>query len=222
MLTRKGLGESNHDEAVAFVRSDVALGYPDTEMQFMPFQTATGYVPQPSPAGFSIAICHQRPKSRGRVEIPSADPFAAPRILFNYLSTEFDREKAIACVRIARNIVAQKAFDGVRGEELRPGPTATSDEAVLEFCRNTGTSGFHPSGTCRMGPAQDRNAVVAPDGSVHGLKGLRVVDASVFPSVTTGNTNAPVMMVAEKLSDAIVGRKLDPIPAPFAGQIDNV
>lgn len=222
MLTRKGLGESNHDEAVGFVRSDPSLGYPDVEMQFMPFQTATGYVPQPSPAGFSIAICHQRPKSRGQVEIPSADPFAAPAITFNYLSTDFDRQKAIACVRIARNIVAQKAFDGVRGDELKPGPDASSDEAVLEFCRTTGTSGFHPSGTCRMGLAQDRNAVVSADGKVHGLKGLRVVDASVFPSVTTGNTNAPTMMVAEKLADAILGRRLDPIDAPFAGRPDNV
>ena len=203
---------------MAFVRSDEALSYPDIEMQFMPFQTATGYVPQPSPAGFSIAICHQRPKSRGEVVLKSADPLAAPAITFNYLSTDFDRQKAITCVRIARNIVAQKAFDGVRGEELRPGPIATSDEAVLEFCRSTGTSGFHPSGTCRMGPAQDRNAVVAADGKVHGLKGLRVIDASVFPSVTTGNTNAPTMMVAEKLADAILGRTLDSIPAPFAGQ----
>lgn len=219
MLTRKGLGESNHDEAVAFVRSEISLGYPDIEMQFMPFQTATGYVPQPSPAGFSIAICHQRPKSRGQVEISSADPFAAPRITFNYLSTEFDRKKAIACVRIARNIVAQRAFDGIRGEELRPGAEATADEDVLEFCRNTGTSGFHPSGSCRMGPKQDTQAVVGADGRLHGLDGLRVIDASVFPSVTTGNTNAPVMMVAEKLADAILGKKLAPINAPFAGQL---
>jgi len=222
MLTRKGLGESNHDEAVAFVRSEAALGYPDTEMQFMPFQTATGYVPQPSPAGFSIAICHQRPKSRGQVEIPSADPLAAPHITFNYLSTEFDRQKAITCVRIARNIVAQRAFDGVRGEELRPGPDTTSDEAVLEFCRNTGTSGFHPSGTCRMGPKENAQSVVDSDGRLQGVEGLRVIDASVFPSVTTGNTNVPVMMVAEKLADAILGRKLDPLKAPFAGRLGNV
>ncbi len=220
MLTRDGLGESNHDEVVAFVKSDPLLACPDTQMQFMPLQFSDGFVPHAAPAGFSIAVAHQRPTSRGQVKLNPADPFAAPIIQFNYLSTEFDRQKAVRCIAVARNVVAQAAFDSIRGEETSPGPSVSSTADVEAFCRNTCTSGYHASGTCRMGPEQDAYAVVGPTGSVHGVSGLRVVDASVFPSITTGNTNAPVMMVAEKLSDAILGQvPLPPIDAPFSGRV---
>ncbi len=206
ILARSGPGASNHDEAVAFVRSGPDAAYPDVQMQFMPLQFSDGFVPQPKPAGFSIAVAHQRPTSRGEVTLNRSDIGAAPLIRLNYLSTDFDREMAKRCVRIARSIVAQDAFKHFLREELTPGVSVQSDEEIEAYCKSTSTSGYHVSGTCRIGPANDRLAVVDPHGSVHGLRGLRVVDASVFPSLTTGNTNAAVMMTAEKLSDAILGK----------------
>jgi choline dehydrogenase len=220
LLKRTGPGTSNHCEAAAFVKSDPSLGYPDIQLQFMPLQLASGLNPQPSPAGFCITIAHQRPTSRGRVTLRSRDPREAPALTLNYLSTERDRANARRCVELARDLIAQKAFSGLRGDEMKPGPQIASAAGIEAFCRQTGTSGYHASGTCRMGADSDPMVVATPDGRVRGLDALRVVDASLFPSLTTGNTNAPVMMMAEKLADQILGRPpLAQIDAPFEGRL---
>jgi choline dehydrogenase len=144
--------------------------------------------------------------ARGYVRIRSARPDRAPAILFNYLSTDQDRREWVEAVHKAREIFAQPAFDPYRGPELSPGDDVQSDEQILEFVRNNAESAYHLCGTCRMGG--DDEAVVDADLKLRGLEGLRVVDASVFPNVTNGNINAPVIMTAEKAADHILGNTL--------------
>jgi choline dehydrogenase len=204
LLTRRGLGDSNHCEGIAFVKSGPSAIYCDIELQFMPIQISLGSVPKSSPSGFSICVSHQRPESVGTVALRSLDPRVSPMINPSYLSTDHDRRQARRCIEVVREIVSQRAFDPFRGQELTPGPSIASAAEIDAFCKATGTSGYHPVGTCKMGPETDRSSVVAPNGLVHGVSNLRVVDASIFPSLPTGNTNAPVMMVAEKISDVIL------------------
>lgn len=220
ILTRKGFGESNHCEGVAFVKSEDSLGYPDVQFQFMPLQLADGLSPKSKPGGFCITIAHQRPKNRGHVKARSLDVDKAPEIVLNYLSTDYDLAKARRCIEIVRDVIARPAFDSIRGKEMKPGAEISSRQSVEQFCRETGTSGYHASGTCRMGSADNPDAVVSATGKVFGVENLRVVDGSIIPSLTTGNTNAPIMMMAEKLADDILGvPPLVPIHAPFAGEL---
>jgi choline dehydrogenase len=157
-----------------------------------------------------------RSKSRGWVRLKSADPHDKPRILFNYLSEADDWTEMRACVRLTREIFAQASFDRYRGREIQPGNDVQSDEQIDAFIRAKVESAYHPSCTCKMGSAQDPQAVVDPDTRVHGLEGLRVVDSSIMPSVTTGNLNAPTIMLAEKAADHIMGHGLlPPEHAPF-------
>jgi len=152
-------------------------------------------------SGFTFSVCQLRPSSRGRVEIASPDPLAAPAMHANYLATELDRRCAVAGVKLARRIAGTRAMQGYVESEYRPGPAARSDDDLLEFCRNYGATIFHPVGTCAMGA--DALAVVDARLRVHGVAGLRVVDCSVMPTIPSGNTAAPVVMVAEKASDLI-------------------
>jgi choline dehydrogenase len=139
-----------------------------------------------------------------------------PRILFNYLSQPEDWIEMRACVRLTREIFSQAAFDRYRGREIQPGRDVQSDEAIDAFIRAKVESAYHPSCTCKMGSAQDPLAVVDPETRVYGLDGLRVVDSSIMPQVTTGNLNAPTLMLAEKAADHILGRGLlPPEDAPF-------
>jgi len=147
---------------------------------------------------------------RGHVKIKSADAKQYPEIFFNYLSTEQERREWIEAIRCSRRIISQSAFDGLRGKELAPGPEVESDEEILDFVAREGESAYHPSCTCKMG--YDDMAVVDSELKVHGVEGLRVVDASVFPSITNGNIYAPVMMVAEKAADMILGNAPKPRP----------
>lgn len=152
-------------------------------------------------SGFTLSVCQLRPTSRGHVRIRSADPFEPPSMQPNYLSTELDRRTAVAAVKAARGIAASAPMQPLVRREVKPGPETAEDAAILEFCRNHGATIFHPSGTCKMG--QDPMAVVDERLRVHGLHGLRVVDCSVMPTLVSGNTNAPVVAMAEKAVDMI-------------------
>jgi len=152
-------------------------------------------------SGFTLSVCQLRPESRGRVRIRSRDPLTPPSMQPNYLDTDVDRRTAVAAVRAARAIAETPAMRAYVKREIKPGPDAQSDADILEFCRNTGATIFHPSGTCRMG--SDAMAVVDARLRVHGVQGLRVVDCSVMPTLVSGNTHAPVVMMAEKAADMI-------------------
>ena len=151
---------------------------------------------------------------RGHIKIVSSDPRTYPEIFFNYLSTEQERREWVEAIHCSRNIINQSAFDELRGQELAPGAQIQSDEEILDFVAREGESAYHPSCTCRMG--YDSMSVLDNELKVHGLENLRVVDASVFPSITNGNIYAPVMMVAEKAADMILGNTLEgPSDAKF-------
>ncbi len=149
-------------------------------------------------SGLTLSICQLRPESRGHVRIRSTDPFEPPEMQPNYLSTDLDRRTAVAGMKAARAIAASKAMSPFIKREIKPGPDAADDAALLEFCRNNGATIFHPSGTCAMGPDPAAGAVVDARLRVHGIDGLRVVDCSVMPTLVSGNTNAPAVMMAEK------------------------
>ena len=154
-------------------------------------------------SGFTMSVCQLRPESRGHVRIRSRDPFAPPAMQPNYLSTELDQRTNVAAIRSARQIAQSAAMAPYVKREVKPGPSMQSDEELLEFCRDNGATIFHPSGTCRMGAAQDPMAVVDARLRVHGIQALRVVDCSIMPTLVSGNTNAPVVMIAEKAADLI-------------------
>ncbi len=145
---------------------------------------------------------------KGHVKITSADPGKYPEIFFNYLSTDQEKREWLEAIECSRNIIGQPAFDDLRGEELAPGAQVQTDEQVLDFVAREGESAYHPSCTCKMG--YDDMAVLDSELRVHGVENLRVVDASVFPSITNGNIYAPVMMVAEKAADVILGNTPEP------------
>ena len=152
-------------------------------------------------SGFTLSVCQLRPESRGHIRIRSANPFEPPEMQANYLSTELDRRTAVAAVKAARAIAQSPAMQPYVKREVKPGPQDLSDEALLEFCRNNGATIFHPSGTCKMGT--DEMAVLDARLRVHGMQGLRVVDCSAMPTLVSGNTNAPAIMMAEKAVDMI-------------------
>jgi choline dehydrogenase len=156
-------------------------------------------------SGFTMSVCQLRPQSRGSVRIKSADPLAPPALQPNYLSAPGDRETLLAGIRLARKLAATPALAPYVRAEYRPGIAAQSDADLIEFAKNTGGTIFHPSGTCSMGDiARDRQAVVDSELRVHGVDGLRVVDCSIMPTLTSGNTNVPVVMIAEKAADLIL------------------
>ncbi|HXQ40834.1 MAG TPA: choline dehydrogenase [Candidatus Udaeobacter sp.] len=205
-----GPGATNHFEAGGFIRSRAGVEHPDLQYHFLPIaasydgsETAPGH-------GFQAHVGPMRPTSRGWVKLKSKDPRQHPAILFNYMQTEGDRQEMRAGVRLTREIFAQKAFDPYRAQELSPGPEVRTDAEIDAHIRRKAESAYHPSCSCKMGLPSDPMAVVDAEGRVHGLEGLRVVDASIMPSVVSGNLNAPVIMMAERLSDAILGET--PLP----------
>ena len=154
-------------------------------------------------SGFTMSVCQLRPQSRGHIRIRSTDPFEPPEMQPNYLATELDRRTAVAGLRAARAIAQSPALRPYVRREVKPGPHAHDDAALLEFCRNNGATIFHPSGTCAMGNDPAAGAVVDTRLRVHGLAGVRVVDCSVMPTLVSGNTNAAAVMMAEKASDMV-------------------
>ncbi len=216
ILRKDGLGATNHFETGGFIRSRAGVRYPDIQVHFLPL--AMNYDGS-SPAkehGFQAHVGPMRTKSRGWVRLRSREPRAAPSILFNYLSHPDDWTEMRACVRLAREIFAQPAFDRYRGREIQPGADVTTDAAIDAFVRDKTESAYHPCGSCKMGAASDPAAVVDSQLRVLGVEGLRVVDSSIMPSVTTGNLNAPTIMLAEKAADHILDRPLlEPSSAPY-------
>ncbi|MFT6103709.1 MAG: choline dehydrogenase [Paracoccaceae bacterium] len=206
LLTGKGPGASNQFESAAFLRSAAGVEYPDIQYHFLPIAVKYNGEAPAEGHGFQAHVGPMRSASRGAVTLRSADPAAAPRILFNYMSQPQDWADFRHCIRLTREIFAQEAFDPFRGKELQPGADVQTDEELDDFIRENAESAYHPCGTCRMGRRDDPDAVVDPELRVIGVEGLRVVDTSVFPRVTNGNLNGPAIMVGEKASDHILGR----------------
>ncbi len=198
---RRGPGCSNIAEAGGFIVSRYADDdRPDIQMHFVPALLDDHGRSRMDGYGMTIHACPLRPKSRGHIRLKSADPAAAPAITANYLSEEYDRRMIVECAKLSREIFRQPAFAAVRGEEIYPGAEVGSDQDLLEFIRRKAETIYHPVGTCKMGT--DDDAVVDPELNVRGIDGLSVVDASVMPSLVSGNTNAPTIMIAEKFAAA--------------------
>jgi choline dehydrogenase len=214
-LARRGPGATNHFEAGGFVRGDEQVAYPNLMIHFLPIAIRYDGTSPAGGHGYQVHIGPMTSDARGSVRITSADPRAHPALRFNYLSTEQDRREWLEAVAVARRILGQPAFGPFDAGEVSPGPQVRTDEQVLDWVGRQAETALHPSCTCRMGT--DAMAVVDPATmKVHGLEGLRVVDASVMPFVTNGNIYAPVMMVAEKAADLVLGNTpLPPEPLGF-------
>jgi choline dehydrogenase len=209
-----GPANSNHFEAGGFIRSRPGIEYPDLQLTFMPLAIKPGTVDDVGMHSFQVHIDLMRPKSLGSVLARSADPAAAPSIRFNYLTEAQDREDLRASVLLTREILSQPALSCFRAEELNPGNAVRSDAEIDAWVRQGVETCYHPVGTCRMG-RDPTDSVVDAECRVHGIHALRVVDASVMPAIVSGNTNAPTIMIAEKVSDLIRGKPpLPPDPAP--------
>ena len=206
LLWKTGLGSSNQFESAGFIRSRAGIKYPDIQYHFLPIAVSYDGKVAPDGHGFQAHVGPMRSKSRGQVTLRSADPNDHPKIAFNYMSDPQDWVDFRQCIRLTREIFAQKAFDPFRGREISPGDDAQSDEALDAFIRDHVESAYHPCGTCKMGAVDDPMAVVDPQTRVIGVEGLRVADSSIFPRVTNGNTNGPSLMVGEKAADHILQR----------------
>lgn len=210
VFQRKGLLTLSAAHIAAFVKSRPDLISPDIQYHILPATidaeklAAQGVMELDQAPGLTIAPCQVRPESRGSIRIKSADPTVYPSIQPNYLSDPLDREVIVAGLKWARKIASQPALQPYMQGELLPGDSAKSDADLLEYARNNGATIYHPVGTCQMG--RSPRAVVDPQLRVHGVEGLRVVDASIMPRLVSGNTNAPTIMIAEKASDMILGR----------------
>ncbi len=204
LFGRRGPASSNVAEAGGFIVSRLATDdRPDIQMHFVPaFLDDHGRNILPG-HGMTIHACALRPESRGELTLRSADPMAAPKLQPDYLSRDYDRRVMVECVRLAREIFAQKAFRLYAGEELFPGKGIQTDAEILEFVRRKAETIYHPIGTCKMGV--DEMAVVDPGLRVRGVEGLYVVDASIMPALVSGNTNAPTIMIAEKFAAELTG-----------------
>ena len=204
LLSRSGPMSMSPSQLGAFARSDDAQPSPDLEYHVQPLSLDRFGEPLHRFPAFTASVCHLRPSSRGEVQITSPDPFAAPRIAPNYLSTDSDRQVAARALRLTRRIVSADAMRRYQPQEIRPGPDCRSDEELARAAGEVGTTIFHPVGTCRMGPASDAGAVVDARLRCHRVPGLRIADASIMPTITSGNTNSPTLMIAEKAAEMML------------------
>ncbi len=210
MLFKKGLGRIQGLESGAFLRSRPDLDRPDLQIHTVLAIMQDHGKLQVAKDGFTFHVCQLRPESRGRVGLRSADPMDDPAIFANYLNAEEDRRALREGVKMMREVAKQPALEPYISAEFAPGPAVQTDAEIDAWIRRSAETIYHPVGTCRMGPAGDPMAVVDGDCRVQGLSGLRVVDASVMPTLVGGNTNAPTIMIAEKISDSIRGRAFLP------------
>ena len=221
LFHRRGLGATNHFEGGGFARSNDDVDWPNLMFHFLPIAVRYDGTAPTEGHGYQVHIGPMYADTRGWVRITSTDPKQHPKMLFNYLTTPNDRREWVEAIRVARDILNQPAFAPFNDGELSPGPSVETDEEILEWVRQDAETALHPSCTAKMGV--DELSVTDPASMrVHGLDGLRVVDASVFPYVTNGNIYAPVMMVAEKAADLILGNT--PLPAedvPFYRHRDD-
>ncbi|WP_318481994.1 choline dehydrogenase [Photobacterium leiognathi] len=211
LLTRTGLGATNHFESCAFIRSRKGLKWPNIQYHFLPAAMRYDGRAAFDGHGFQVHVGPNKPQSRGTVAVVSNDPHAKPKIEFNYISTEQDKQDWRDCIRLTREIMAQSALDQYRGDEIQPGADVTSDQAIDQWVKENVESAYHPSCTCKMGDDNDVMAVLDPQCRVRGIENLRVVDSSIFPTIPNGNLNAPTIMVAERAADFILQRT--PLPA---------
>ena len=214
LFFKSGDGATNHFESAAFIRSKAGVEYPDIQYHFLPAAIRYDGKSAAKAHGFQAHVGPMRSASRGDVRLRSSDPTDDPTIRFNYMSQTADWADFRTCIRLTREIFAQPAFKNFAGAEIAPGADAQSDAALDDYIRDAVESAYHPCGTCRMGRADDAQAVVDPECRVIGVDGLRVADSSIFPRIPNGNLNAPSIMVGEKASDHILGRT----PLPPANQ----
>lgn len=206
LFFKTGLGATNHFESAAFLRSRPGVDYPDIQYHFLPAAIRYDGKAAADSHGFQAHVGPMRSKSRGSVTLRSNDPKAKPVIRFNYMSHDDDWADFRHCIHLTREIFGQAAFDPYRGKEISPGSHVQTDAELDDFIRAHAESAYHPCGTCRMGRADDRMAVVDPQCRVIGVDGLRVADSSIFPRITNGNLNAPSIMTGEKAADHILGK----------------
>lgn len=214
-LTRGGLGATNHFESCAFIRSRAGVKWPDIQFHFLP--AAMRYDGQAAfPGhGFQVHVGPNRPASRGHIRLRSVDPNTPPDIRFNYLAEAADRADWRRCLRLAREIMQQPAFDAYRGDEIQPAIDFADREAMDAWVRENVESAYHPSCTCKIGSDDDPMAVLDASCRLRGIERLRVIDSSIFPQITNGNLNAPTIMVAERAADMIKGNVKKPESVPF-------
>jgi choline dehydrogenase len=216
LLLHDGLGATNHFESCGFIRSRPGIPYADIQYHFLPVAVRYDGRAIATQHGFQAHVGPMRSKSRGAITLKSPDPTMPPKIVFNYMSHEDDWVEMRACVRLTREIFAQPAFAPFAGDEISPGANVTTDEQIDSFIAGAVESAYHPSGTCKMGNPADPMTVVDPNTSVVGVNRLRVADSSIMPRVTTGNLNAPTIMIGEKAADHIRGKQpLAPSNAPY-------
>jgi len=208
LLFKTGLGRTNHFEACAFIRSKAGVKSPDIQYHFLPGAITYDGSVAVKGHGFQVHVGHNKPTSRGHVRAQSGDLSQHPEILFNYLETETDREGFRDCVHLTREVMSQPAMDAFRGEVIQPTEQVQSNEQIDAFVRASVDSAYHPCGTCKIGA--DEMAVVDSELRVQGIENLRVIDASVFPTIPNGNLNAPTMMLAERGADMVKGVALRP------------
>jgi choline dehydrogenase len=215
LFARRGVGASNHFEAGGFIRSNDTVDYPNLMFHFLPIAIRYDGSQPAAEHGYQVHIGPMYSDVRGSLTLRSRDPFEHPALRFNYLSTENDRREWIEMVRAARHILAQPAFAAFNAGELSPGPGVETDQEILDWVAKDAETALHPSCTAKLGV--DEDSVLDPATMrVHGVAGLRVVDASAMPYVTNGNIYAPVMMLAEKAADLIAGNEpLAPLEVPF-------
>jgi choline dehydrogenase len=216
LLRHDGLGATNHFESCGFIRSRPGIPYADIQYHFLPVAVRYDGRAIATQHGFQAHVGPMRSKSRGAITLKSPDPTMPPKIVFNYMSHEDDWVEMRACVRLTREIFAQPAFAEFAGDEISPGANITTDEQIDSFIAGAVESAYHPCGTCKMGNPADTMTVVDPETRVVGVNCLRVVDSSIMPRVTTGNLNAPTIMIGEKAADHIRGKQpLAPSNAPY-------
>jgi len=213
LFFRSGPGATNHFEAGGFIRGDDKVAYPNLMFHFLPVAIRYDGSSPSGGHGYQVHVGPMYSDARGSVKIISKDPRVHPALRFNYLSTEQDRREFLEAVRSARTILTQPAFEPFNAGELSPGPTVETDQEIIDWVARDAETALHPSCTCRLG-VDDMSVLDPQTMRVHGVDGLRVVDASVFPYVTNGNIYAPTMMVAEKAADLILGNT--PLPASDA------
>jgi len=205
-----GSGATTHIESGGFTRSRPGVAHPDIMFHFFPSQSIDHGRVTTTIEAYQLHVGPMRPTSRGWLKLKSKNPKDHPVIQPNYLSTEVDRWEMRESVKLAREILAQKAFDEFRDHEVQPGKEASTDEKIDEFVREKSETEYHPSCTCRMGDPTQNDTVVGPDGKVVGIDGLRVIDASVMPQIASGNLNAPTIMIAERMADMVKNKP--PLP----------
>ncbi|WP_428035849.1 choline dehydrogenase [Amphritea sp.] len=207
MLFKDGLGATNHFESCGFIRSRAGLKWPNIQYHFLPAAMRYDGGKAIDGHGFQVHVGPNKPESRGRIWIRSADPKAKPGIIFNYIGTEQDKQDWRDTIRLTRELLNQPAMDAYRGDEIQPGTQIASDEAIDQWVRENVESAYHPSCSCKMGADDDPMAVLDSQCKVRGIEALRVVDSSIFPTIPNGNLNAPTIMVAEKAADMILGKQ---------------